>query len=714
MSRRYDSFDSDPSGQAFLDNLPHHDSATAQQHPSQEPYRDQSPAPRRFAHHPGNHPDSVFARSRQQQDTRQTDSAAFSHSANNPAERSWRPDSQFSTITPGADNFSSAAGGGISGLAMTVAERNARESGLNAMRATQDYHQEQNRPYPQAYQRGQPQPVHDENYGYDQNYSQHYNVADGHSPYDHGHGSPSALPTSAYAGPGTPARSMHSYSSDPFRDPQMTYGQRMDPRIGQVDPNDIDDDGDDGLEYRRSARNSMLSLGNISNRNSSGPAVAGAGVAGGAAAGGVLGGILGRNRNSSGNYGPVQNPGTAYHGAGGAAANEYELGVTQEKPSEWIQKNNSSRKKYSWTIGILVFLIIAGAVAGGVAGYLLNKKKSGSNGGGESAQQDQDQNGDLNINSQEIQDLLNNKNLHKVFPGVDYTPINTQYPACLTDPPSQNNVTRDLAVLSQLTNTIRLYGTDCNQTEMLIHAIDQLQMKDDIKIWMGVWLENNDTTNARQQSQMWNILDTYGDSYFTGVIVGNEVLFRKDLTETQLGDILDNTRKNMTANNWNLPVATSDLGANWTPTLANFSDYIMGNVHPFFSGEPVGDAANWATSFWDGQISSFKKSDASKNVIAEIGWPTQGGTDCGTSTVTSCANGAVASIDNLNTMLSTWVCQALANGTTYFWFELFDEPWKIIYDTDGEDWEDHWGLMDVDRNLKSGVTIPDCGGKTVS
>ena len=47
-------------------------------------------------------------------------------------------------------------------------------------------------------------------------------------------------------------------------------------------------------------------------------------------------------------------------------------------------------------------------------------------------------------------------------------------------------------------------------------------------------------------------------------------------------------------------------------------------------------------------------------------------------------------------------------------FEAFDEPWKIIYDTPGKNWEDKWGLMDSARNLKPGLKIPDCGGKTVS
>ena len=46
-------------------------------------------------------------------------------------------------------------------------------------------------------------------------------------------------------------------------------------------------------------------------------------------------------------------------------------------------------------------------------------------------------------------------------------------------------------------------------------------------------------------------------------------------------------------------------------------------------------------------------------------------------------------------------------------FEAFDEPWKVKFNTPGKEWEDKWGLMDSGRNLKSGLKIPDCGGKSV-
>ena len=134
----------------------------------------------------------------------------------------------------------------------------------------------------------------------------------------------------------------------------------------------------------------------------------------------------------------------------------------------------------------------------------------------------------------EIKKLLSNPHLHKVFPGVAYTPFNAQYPECLSNPPSQNNVTRDIAVLSQLTNTVRLYGTDCNQTEMVLHAVSKLALPD-MKIWLGVWLDGNATTNDRGLSSMYDLLAKHGATPFAGVIFGNEVLYHQDLSRGQLG-----------------------------------------------------------------------------------------------------------------------------------------------------------------------------------
>ncbi|KAM0664501.1 hypothetical protein MY8738_001213 [Beauveria namnaoensis] len=482
--------------------------------------------------------------------------------------------------------------------------------------------------------------------------------------------SPSRSPNAS--GHGSNQEAYYNYSTTPRRD--------VVPPLGMVDPMSIADDGDDGLEYGpRSHRNSGHSA------NKRGAPIAGA-AAIGAAAGGAT--AVAAEHDTRGYYEPPK----------------------RERSSDWLEKKQGHSKKWKWAIIALIFLVIAGAIVGGVVGTLVTGRKDDNK---KTTSPSDDASGDLGLDSAEIKKLLNNQNLHRVFPGMDYTPINVQYPDCIHNPPSQNNVTRDVAVLSQLTNKIRLYGTDCNQTQMVLHAIDRLEMKKDLKVWLGVWQDGNSTTNKRQLSQMWDILDQYGGDQFEGVIVANEILFRKEMTINTLSTLLSDVRTNLTKRSISMPVATSDLGDDWTAELGKDSDLIMANIHPFFSGTPANLAAQWTYSFWENKNGPMWKTDKKMNVISETGWPSGGGSRCPTS-APQCTDPAKAGIDEMNRFMSDWVCDALTNGTNYFWFEAFDEPWKSRFNSGKENWEDKWGLLDVNRNLKKGVKIPDCGGKTVS
>jgi exo-beta-1,3-glucanase (GH17 family) len=647
-------------------------------------------------YNPSAHPDSSFNRMRAERGyTREQDYGVAApppplHRDVPPyrdTENSWGRElgyttSAYSNITPGADNFGEQAAGGMAGIAMHVADANARESGLEALRNTPGYDP-----------RMEDLPSEDSPY-----------VRPTARPSDMSSTSLTPLGAAAFPpGMATPqarstvSRSPHSFEHQPYVDNppnEFRYSRNIDPNLAQFDPNSIADDGDDGLEYGQRDRGSMM---NLSRHSDPVPAAATGGVLG------ALGGLVGRTSSGNG-------AATAYDPVKGGS---YDLGAGAEK-SDWLNKQSTGKKKMRWIIIAVVGFLIAGAIAGGVAGGILSARgatsSTNSSNQGQSASQDTSANGDLNKDSPEIKALLNNPNLHKVFPGIDYTPMYTQYPDCLSYPPSQNNITRDLAVLSQLTNTVRLYGTDCNQTQMLLHSIDQLGLNGTIKVWAGVWIDNNSTTNDRQISQMLDIFKSHGPASFVGVIVGNEVLFRKDQTVTELGNIITNFRSNLTAMGISLPVASSDLGDNWTADFATQVDYLMANIHPFFAGVTAEEAAGWTYDFWTGH-DTILKTDISKNIISETGWPSTGGTDCGGAA--TCTNGSIAGVTEMNTFMNEWVCQALANETTYFWFEAFDEPWKIVYDTPGQGWEDHWGLMDVNRNLKNGVVIPSCDGKTV-
>ena len=595
-----------------------------------------------------------------------------------------------STTTPDIDNMGeSAAGGGIAGIAMGVANTNERESGVEALRSLDENPQNHlglpperayntigsDTPYvpstPSAFRglhRQDPyaspapsatNPFDDENRQISANPSPAQLTPRGYQ-------SQTSIPMQEYPSLEDVNGGHSSYSDNPYN----RFSTAWDPRVGhgEIDPNDIEDDGDDGMMPPPSRRRSALGLKAQPDPTLSAGDSAG-GTAQGAARGGVLGalgGLVGRKnavgeggRDPSGQYGPV--PATAFDDGG-------------IEKSDWLKRQTSGRSKLRWIVGIVLVILIIGGIVGGAIGGIRSAKNNKSDdtlegSSGESASED-DGNGDLDKNSEEIKKLMGNPDLRKVFPGMDYTPFNAQYPACLSNPPSQNNVTRDMAVLSQLTNAVRLYGTDCNQTEMVLHAIDKLALTD-MKVWLGIWLASNTTTNDRGMKAMYDILNKYGADPFLGVIIGNEVLYREDLTEVELGKVLADVKQNFTSLKINLPVATSDLGDNWKPPLVEAVDIVMSNVHPFFAGQEVDVAAAWTWNFWTQHDISLTTGSSKKNIVSEVGWPSAGGRHCGAVNCTDAIkSSAVAGIDEMNQFMGDWVCQSLTNGTEYFWYVM--------------------------------------------
>lgn len=194
-----------------------------------------------------------------------------------------------SNITPGADNFSESASGGMSGVAYNVADRNPRESGMEAMRGMGGSGQLPPPPSRTHYGQSPYSPAAQAGYGYD--------------PYGYGQGTVGRDSNSNLAAIGTSrsgSRSPSQFGNDydnPFSTPRGTTMM-----LGDVNPNDIADDGDDGLHYpRASNRNSMLSSQN-SDRGARAGLGAAAAVGGAAAAGGLMtrSGKCGRVSTSTG------------------------------------------------------------------------------------------------------------------------------------------------------------------------------------------------------------------------------------------------------------------------------------------------------------------------------------------------------------------------------------------------------------------------------
>ncbi|KAI9593949.1 glycoside hydrolase family 17 protein, partial [Syncephalis fuscata] len=286
-------------------------------------------------------------------------------------------------------------------------------------------------------------------------------------------------------------------------------------------------------------------------------------------------------------------------------------------------------------------------------------------------------------------------NLPKSFYGITYTPLNAQYPGCGG---SLGDVVEDIKVLSQLTTRLRLYGMDCDQASHTLEAIKQLKVN--VKIVATIWVDENPVTYKRQYDLFWKLLKDYGTDNLLGVSVGNEAIFRQQSNATDLGSRMSDVRSQLKAKGYSsIPVFTTDLGDNFKSDLIQASDEAWANVHPYFAGIDVSGAATWTWNFYENFIGKPARAAGKKGVISETGWPTKGDSK----------DKAVPSTDALQRFLDDFVCQSNAKGIPYYFFEAFDEPWKVAMFTE---LEGNWGLLTKDRKPK--VKFPDCQVKAQS
>lgn len=354
----------------------------------------------------------------------------------------------------------------------------------------------------------------------------------------------------------------------------------------------------------------------------------------------------------------------------------------------------SGKRKWAWIVGGIVLVAVIVGVAVGVSMH----KSSSSQGAV----------GVVHSDGSDPSQFDKDPRLHQSFYGMCYTPLNAQYPTCGD---SLDAVIEDVQLMSQLTSRIRTYGADCDVPEYVLQAIDETKVN--MTVYLAAWVpqpadDPDNTTWNRQMSEVIKAIQKHGATHVDGVTVGNEYLLNGG-PEDQLLDKIQQMRDAIKALNLpkTIPVGTADAGSMITTSLGQGSDYVMANVHAWFGGLPVDQAADWVWSYTANQepASALLATNKPELYIAETGWPTSAN-----DTASMTYQAAVAGIPELNTFLNTYVCQANTNITAgdqyskYFFFEMFDEPWKSIYGGV----EPYWGLFNSNKTLKSGLTLPDC------
>jgi exo-beta-1,3-glucanase (GH17 family) len=140
------------------------------------------------------------------------------------------------------------------------------------------------------------------------------------------------------------------------------------------------------------------------------------------------------------------------------------------------------------------------------------------------------------------------------------------------------NVTNDIKKLSQLTPRLRLYGSECNITSLVLNAIGD--MKVDVDVFPAIYLEGSDVSYFTQKTALIQALANHGHKHVSGVVVGNEYI----LNAGSRGDTAANATRRLvqkmaevrhdlvSLRYLNIPVGSSDSGGTVPQDLVDGAD----------------------------------------------------------------------------------------------------------------------------------------------
>ena len=136
-------------------------------------------------------------------------------------------------------------------------------------------------------------------------------------------------------------------------------------------------------------------------------------------------------------------------------------------------------------------------------------------------------------------------------------------------PPSQ--IDEDLAILATHTACVRTYSTNQGLSEVV-----PLARRHGLKVLLGAWIGTELPKNEREVESVIRLANAYPETV-TAVIVGNEVLLRRDQSADRLDSYIRRVKAAV-----KVPVTYADVWEFWlrNPRLADDVDFIkIGRAH---------------------------------------------------------------------------------------------------------------------------------------
>lgn len=240
---------------------------------------------------------------------------------------------------------------------------------------------------------------------------------------------------------------------------------------------------------------------------------------------------------------------------------------------------------------------------------------------------------------------------------------------------SEEQVRRRMRIIAPYTQWVRSFS--CTEGNEFIPVIAH---EYGIKTLVGAWLGDDPEINEKEIE---GLIKLSKEGFVDIAAVGNEVMYRKDLTEDELLAFISRVRKSIPDT---IPVGYVDAYYEFTikPRITAACDLILTNCYPYWEGCNLEYSLGHMKQMYH---QALEAGNGKKVIITETGWPSQG-----ESFKDSHPSNENAIKYFINTQL--W---SKEEGIDVFYFSSFDESWKV--GAEGEVGA-YWGIWDKNEKLK--------------
>lgn len=264
------------------------------------------------------------------------------------------------------------------------------------------------------------------------------------------------------------------------------------------------------------------------------------------------------------------------------------------------------------------------------------------------------------------------KVLNNGMHGIGFSPyIEGQNPG---DQITEEQIRRRMEIIKPYTKWVRSFScTDGNE------LIPRIAKEYGLKTMVGAWLGDNDEIN---QKEIAGLIKASKEGYVDIAAVGNEVMYRGDLTEEELLSFIYRVKKAIPET----PVAYVDAYYEFEhrPKITEACDVILANCYPYWEGCHCDYSLLYMKDMYNKAV---KAANGKKVIISETGWPSQG----------TGLHGALPSDENFMKYFINTQKWSAEDDIDIFYFSSFDESWKVGAEGDVGA---YWGIWDKNEKLK--------------